>query len=163
LKAGTVFAIAAGVPLKLNNLVFGQRAARVDGAEPGVFDLPLKSQLDPLFNLRKSSFAAYVNSIFQVRVKNGLFFRNVSLTLVGVDDPRPWSRARMNGDKIPEDSAGLDSFSLRFRGSNRTRLAQDVYDVQHPALGKIHVLLVPILSKDSGAAYYEVTINRATH
>jgi hypothetical protein len=163
LKTGAVFALAAGVPLKPNNIVFGQRAARVNPNEPGAFELPIKSQLDPLFNLRKSSFDAYVNSIFQVRVKNGLFFRNVSLTLIAVDDPRPWSRARIRGDKVRVDNTGLDSFSLQFRGSNRTRLAQNVYDIQHPALGKISVLLVPVLSKDSGAACYEVIINRATH
>jgi hypothetical protein len=162
LKTGAVFVVAAGVPLKTNNIVFGQRAA-VNPSESGVFELPLKSQLDPLFNLRKSSFEAYLNSIFQVRVRNGLFFRNVSLTLIAVDDARAWSRVRMKGGKLPVDNTGLDSFSLQFRGSNRTRLSQDVYDVQHPALGKISVLLVPILGKDSGAAYYEVIINRATH
>jgi hypothetical protein len=162
LKTGAVFAIAAGVPLKLNNTVFGQRAARIDAGQPGAFELPLESQLDPLFNLRKSSFDAYVNSIFQVRVRNGLFSRNVELTLLEVDDPRPWSKARMKGGKVWVDGAGLDSFSLLFRGSSRTRLPQDVYDIQHPALGKIHVLLVPVLRKNPSAAYYEVIVNRAT-
>lgn len=159
LKAGAMIAVA-GLPLSLNRLALGQRTAGAAAAGPGKLDLPWNSQLDPLFNLRKSSFSAYVNSIFQVKVRNGVFSRNVSLTLVEVADPRPFAKARKRA-RSEWQTAGLDSFSLLFRGSGRTALPQDVYDIEHPALGTVRVLLVPVFRK-TGDAYYEVVVNRAT-
>jgi hypothetical protein len=161
LKAGTMFALAAGVSGKFNNLAFGQRAARVGPAETGLLEPPIESQLDVLFNLRSTSFSPYISSIFQVLLKNGIISRNVSLTLIKVERAPAFGKAAKALRNVEVESAGLDSFSLVFRGTNRVRLPQDVYDLGHPALGTIRVLVVPIMNRDTNNAYYEVIVNRA--
>lgn len=159
LKSGAMIALAAGVPLSLDKIVLGQRlAGGASGAADG-FQLPAKG--DPLLSLRKSSFEPYVNSIFEVRVSKGAFVRSVPLTLVSVSETRMLRKVSKSGGIVPADIASGQSFSLLFRGSLATPLKQDTQDIQHYALGKMRLLMVPVGHEDKSACYYEVIFNRA--
>ena len=156
LKTGSIVALAASIPAQLDQ-VLGQGRRPITQA-PGVNGvIPLQSQRDPLLYLRRSYFQPYVNSRFEVLTAMGT--RVVPLTLAAVDGPRASKSAKA---RLTTEQAGeLDSFSLLFRSSGKAPLKQDVYDIQHPALGKFRLLLVPVVSKDGKALYYEVVFNRS--
>lgn len=159
LKGGAMIALAAGVPLSLDKIVMGQSPAV---SRPGSGDgIPIAAKDDPLLNLRKSSFEPYVNSIFEVRVTKGVFVRSVPLTLVSVSAARALRKTSKSGGIVPADIANGQSFSLLFRGSLATPLQQDTIDLQHFALGKLRLLMVPVAHEDKSARYYEVIFNRA--
>ena len=168
LKTGSIVALAASIPAQLDQ-VLGQGRRPITQA-PGVNGvIPLQSQRDPLLYLRRSYFQPYVNSRFEVLTAMGT--RVVPLTLATVDGPRvrpgckgpvkPRASKSAKARVTTEQAGELDSFSLLFRGSGKAPLKQDVYDIQHRALGKFRLLLVPVVSKDGKALYYEVVFNRS--
>ena len=53
-----------------------------------------------------------------------------------------------------------EAFSLTFHGDNASPLRQETYMIEHEKLGMFSLLIVPIVSKDKSARYYEAVINR---
>ena len=156
LKAGAVAAFTAGVSTQFNKVAFGQRP-EIRPPEPvGEFEPPVQSQADILNYLTRSSFESHVNSIFEVPVKRGMFSRSVPLTLVSATGVSRWFKSLKSSKSISAEVADEQCFSLLFRGELKTPLIQDVYDVRHPALGTLHVLLAPTVHRDRSALYYEV-------
>ncbi|HYY56766.1 MAG TPA: twin-arginine translocation signal domain-containing protein [Pyrinomonadaceae bacterium] len=144
LRTGTVVALAAGIPLQTIITASGQQNGASHSSANG-FPIPAEVQSDPIFNYTKATFAAHVNSTFQVRSKRT---KAVDITLVDVHDSGP----------VPDQlSAGRECFSLVFRAQHKIR--QDTYTVEHGALGTFALLLVPI-GKDKKGSYYEAIINR---
>jgi hypothetical protein len=101
-------------------------------------------QNDPLANYTKATFKSYLNSIFQLQTGRGM----VEVTLLQVDD-------------LPAAKGG-ECFSLLFRGGSRA-LGQDTFTINHPALGKFQLFLVPVGADQNGAQGYLATINRLTY
>jgi hypothetical protein len=146
LQAGTVIALAAGVPLKTAIVVPGKRSSAPQSSAPsGTATAPPATKSDTLAYFSKASFAAYLNSAFVIKSKRS---RAVEVKLVEVNDAGP----------VPDRQlAGKECFSLVFLG--RQMLRQDVYTIEHAALGKFDLLLVPI-GKDKKGSYFEALINR---
>lgn len=146
LQAGTVVALAAGVPLKSAVVVPGKRSSAPQTSAPGVTATAspaTKTEALPFYT--KASFAAYLNSAFVIRSKRT---RAVEVKLIKVSDAGP----------VPDRQiAGKECFSLTFLGHQK--LQQDVYAFEHAALGKFDLLLVPV-GKDKKGLYYEALINR---
>jgi len=53
-----------------------------------------------------------------------------------------------------------EAFALTFRADLKPSLKQETYTFEHAKLGAFSMLLVPIVSKDKDARYYEAVINR---
>ena len=53
-----------------------------------------------------------------------------------------------------------EAFSLTFRGDSASPLQQQTYMIEHDKLGMFSMLIVPIVSKDKSARYYEAVVNR---
>jgi hypothetical protein len=139
-----VVALAAGIPLQTLLTVSGQQSGGSHSSAKG-FPIPADVQSDPIFNYTKATFAAHINSTFQIKTKRT---KAVDVTLVDVRDSGP----------VPDQlSAGRECFSLVFR--THQKLQQDTYSIEHGALGSFALLLVPI-GKDKKGSYYEAIINR---
>lgn len=97
------------------------------------------------FGLNKAGFLAQLNSTFLINEGAS----KVAVKLVDVADlPRRGASARK------------EAFSLMFRGNQATALKQDTYLIEHDELGLFSFLIVPVMSKDKSALYYEAIINR---
>jgi len=53
-----------------------------------------------------------------------------------------------------------EAFSLTFHSDKALMLPQQTYMIEHDKLGMFSLLIVPIVSKDKSARYYEAVINR---
>jgi hypothetical protein len=144
LRAGTLVALSAAVPLKGALLVSGQTRKGSKGL-PGA-GLTSQSPSDLLGSYSKSAFSSYLNSIF--RLHTG--YSSVDVTLVQVDDTEPQAKGT---------SAGGECFSLVFVGGS-VALSQGTYQVEHPALGSFQLFLVPGGADRYGAQSYVAIINR---
>jgi hypothetical protein len=140
LKAGTLLALSLGAPL---NLVFGQQANKGGDGNPfDAQDMPA----DPLAHYTRAAFASYLNSIF--RLYTG--YSTIEVALVEVKDLAPDAAAA---------ASGKECFSLLFRGGT-TALRQNTYGMEHPALGKFQLFLVPGAPDDNGVKSFLAIINR---
>ncbi len=145
LRAGTLVALSAAVPLKSALLVSGQQTRKRGTGVPG--DRPTsQNPSDLLASYSKSAFSSYLNSIF--RLYTG--YSSVDVMLVQVDDTMP---------KVKGTPAGGECFSLVFVGGS-VALSQGTYRVEHPALGTFQLFLVPGGSDKYGAQSYVAIINR---
>lgn len=157
LKTSTMVAISASIPLEVAQVASAQQPDVTPSlGEPASF--AIADQVDSLSYLSQAAFAAYVNSIFVVA--NGSSKAN-ELTLVSVTDTRNMAQTYRGSRKLAPDAAGKECFSLIFRGAPQCSLRQDVYDVQHVALGNFRLLIVPIFSGNNDVCSYEAIINRS--
>jgi uncharacterized protein DUF6916 len=151
LMAGATAALVAGIPTKL---IFGK------GAGAALTDFHTGPDMPVSGPLTRSSFERYVNSVFDVRIKRGGFTRSVPVTLMRVAGSgygrKPFRSTKTISDGVVDEN----SFSLLFRGSLRTPIDQDVYDIRHPAVGTMNVLMVRVVNRDRKRGYYEVIFNR---
>ena len=63
------------------------------------------------------------------------------------------------------DGVGADperSFTLRFRTSGAGTLPQGTYPVEHEAVGRMALFLVPVRPQATGAVAYEAVFNRSS-
>jgi hypothetical protein len=149
LQVGSVVALAAGFPLKNIITATGQQttsAAPPSAANAGVVGSSPEAQKRPAVFLSKATFTPYLNTAFVLQSRRT---KAVEVKLIEVSSAGP----------IPDRQApGKECFALVFRGQQR--LSQDVYTIQHPALGKFDLLVVPVGKKDKKGLYYEAVINR---
>ena len=140
LKAGTLVALSAAIPLK----AAGQQIPKGNDGNP--IDQSKDIAADPLSHYTRSAFSSYLNSIF--RLYAGYSF--VDVALVEVKDLMP-------AGTVAKD--GAECFSLLFRGGN-TALPQNTYRIEHPSLGTFQLFLVPGSPDDNGAQSFVAIINR---
>lgn len=141
LRGGTLVALAAAVPLNSALAVMGQKIG-------GGNQIDLSPQAaDPLANYTKATFQQYLNSIFRL---SGGIYKPVDVTLLSVSDMLP-----ANAPVEP----GRECFTLLFRGES-IALPQGTYTVDHAALGRFALFLVPVGADDNGVQGYLATINR---
>lgn len=138
LKAGTLVALSAAVPLKA--------AAEVLEHPPSLsgFDGRTLTTVDAGSKLDMLTFSGCLRTDFWLsHARAG----RAKVKLVEVHDWR--SNATTRTDR--------ECFSLIFRGSESAGLRQDTYAVEHDALGKFEMLVVPIGNKQG---HYEAVFNR---
>jgi hypothetical protein len=141
MKAGTLVILSAGVPLK----VVAENLAGPVGPHS-----IMGGHLGGLHFLTEASFAAQLNSTFNV--SSGAS-ETVKMRLVEVSD------LRTAAVKKSPAMRGRECFSTVFLGPRKAPLKQDTYTVEHTALGKFPVLIVPVGESEQGL-YYEAIFNR---
>lgn len=95
--------------------------------------------------LSREAFAARLDTTFLINDGS----KQVPLKLVDVID---------HGAK--NASNRREAFTLVLRGSKSSSLKQATYSIEHQQLGGFSFLLVPVVSRDRAARYYEININR---
>jgi hypothetical protein len=147
LRAGTVAALAAGVPFKSTLIAMAQ------GSGENREFLISEVAYDSLAYYTRATFSQYVSSVFRIRW-GGSF---ADVTLLEVTDLTPVAqRATMQ-------AAGIECFSLLFEGGGGPSLGQNTFAIEHPALGSFQLLLVPAGNADNGANRYMAIINRLAY
>jgi hypothetical protein len=137
LRAGTLVAISAGIPLK--TLVAETLV------QPGSL-LPNNNRVGADSYLNQETFSRYLNTKFTFHHKN---VEAVRVKLVEVYDLT--SKTVMPTAK--------QCFGVVFSGPRNAPLRQETYTVEHESLGKFDMLVVPITSRKEGQ-YYEAIFNR---
>jgi hypothetical protein len=57
-------------------------------------------------------------------------------------------------------STAYEAFSLIFRGTLDAPLEQDIHAFEHPELGRLSMLIVPVISRDVSRRYYQAVFNQ---
>lgn len=147
LRAGAVSALFAGLTLAPSKLIFGQKKRT-----PAIPDAPTGG--DPVFSFNASTFMPYVGSEFLLAAvaRRG---RATAARLERVADLQQDMRERSVA------THGGECFSLVFSAPAPKRAApqQATYGVEHAALGRFSLFLVPGPARD-GSVTYEAVINR---
>lgn len=149
MKAGMMVAACAGIPLK-SYLANSQEVAVKRSKTPALKALPQKTDMLGYYN--QSTFAPYVNTEFRVRL-NASKVRSIKLVEVK-DYMNASSQGAMSG-------SGEERFSLFFTSPADKSFPQNTYEVEHPALGKFLLFLVPVgMHTEGGRQYFEAAFNR---
>lgn len=133
LRNGTLGALAAGCTLGLGEEI-GNRALAATA-----------SSADPA-GLSRAAFASQLQTTFVINRGS----RQVPLKLIEVIEIG--SRKTMGSVR--------EAFALVLRGGHDSPLTQATYSIHHQKLGEFSMLVVPIISQDKSAKYYEININR---
>lgn len=96
-------------------------------------------------SLTRAAFLAQLNTNFLIDEGTS----KVAVRLVEVTD---LPRHGLNSQR--------EAFSLLFKGSRATTLKQSTYLIEHEKLGQFSLLIVPVMSRATGAPRYEAIINR---
>jgi hypothetical protein len=148
MRAGTMIALSAALPLSLATFAVGQQRRPAPKVPDHLASLPAASQKNPLYYFNRQTFAPYVNSIFKVNSE-----LLAEIVLIEVKETPLVTDKRSN--RIPTG----ENFTLTFRGPNRTRFEQNTYTVEHAALGKFELFLVPT-GLPAAEQLYVAVINR---
>jgi hypothetical protein len=144
LRTGSLCALFAGFSLSSYGKVFGQE----DNSDQytGHFQVPQEATADPVYYFTRETFTPYVGGVFTIYNDIGRPFR---ATLVEVSDCRT----------AAQKSAGEagECFALHFRHLSDEALPQATRDIEHAALGKFALLLVPAVTEEG--VFYTATIN----
>ena len=144
MKRGSLLVLAAGVSLSSADSIFG-RDTNFEYPGSTQDDLPPMGNKPAPFNFKKATFAPYVDTVFRIYPDSS---RTVKTTLVSVGDIGP----------VPDmKAAGRECFVLRFRGTEKLR--QNTYKIEHEALGRFELFLVPA-GNNKKSVYYHAVINR---
>ena len=149
LKAGTLVAFAAAIPLSITGVASGQQRSRLSGSPTEGFQPPPESYQDPTIHFRKSTFSPYVNTTFLIRLNAK---QAIEATLVNVSDSGPAD------GRAADEAVGKECFSLFFRGPGNRLLKQRTYTIEHGALGKFSLFIAPA-GKETRGHLYEAVIN----
>jgi hypothetical protein len=148
LRASTMIALTAALPLGLSGIVAGQERRKT--APPNVERpaVPVEAQRNPLYNYTRETFAPYVNSIFIV---NSVPLAEITLIEV--------KETPLVVDKKAKRVPTGECFTLVFRGPSRTRFEQNMYRLEHAALGQFDLFIGPT-DRSGRQQYYTAVINR---
>ena len=143
LRAGVVSAFFAGLTFAPSQLVFGQKK-RKPASTP---------DSDPVFNFNASTFVPYVGSEFMLAA--GARGRDTAARLEQITDLQQDMRERRVA------THGGECFSLLFTATAPKSVAprQGIFRIEHAALGRFSLFLVPGPARD-GAVTYEAVVNR---
>ena len=89
---------------------------------------------------------------FQAQLKSEFLIGKSKVPIRLIDVVKHGSKKTMLGNK--------EAFTLSFRGTLKPSLKQETYTIEHAKLGAFSMLVVPVVSKDKEARYYEAVINR---
>jgi len=143
-----MLALGTAASSKFAKVAFGQKSDDSEAMVMG-FRVPNASMNDPLTFFTKSTFVAQLNTRFRLRLGRSI---SVIVTLVAVNDLMPTK------DKVTGPIVGSrECFSLIFSGKE---LPQGTYTVEHGALGRFQLLLVPSGIQGS-KPQLEAVINRS--
>lgn len=148
LRAGTMIALSAALPLGLTTLAAGQKRKAAPPRPEETRPIPAAAQRDPLYHYTRETFAAYVNSIFIV---NSIPLAEIVLVEV--------KETPLVVDKRATRVPVGECFTLTFRGPNRTRFTQNTYTLDHAALGKFDLFITPT-DRPGEEQNYTAVINR---
>ena len=100
-----------------------------------------------LNQLKDTDFSVHLNQTFRIQLENSepLELELIDVALMGskeVFDPA------ITGQRHP--------FSLVFRGPHTPLLVQQVYPLEHEAMGRLEIFLVPLHSDSQGSRYEAV-------
>jgi hypothetical protein len=112
--------------------------------------VPADVLADPLWGIPRTAWARHVGTIFTLYGPDGR--QAGSLVLERVTDLR--------AQQQPKPAAGQECFSLLFKNRRRKTLPQEVYTVEHGVLGRVELLLVPVVSRKNPLTAVEAIINR---
>ncbi len=123
LKAGTLVAISAGIPIKV---LASSSASTSSKIFPGLTASTMRSSMD------SETFSRHLNTQFTLR-------RGQTEAKFILKEVRHWSSS---GSKKSPD--GKECFSLIFeKEAGHEYLTQDTYTAAHPALGEFPLFVVP--------------------
>ena len=144
LKAGTIVSVSAIIPLESVVSVFGQQAGP---NEDGLFKVPIESGNDE--RLTEENFSRYLYSTFRIYTSP---LTGISLQLVNV------RRSEIASEKHAR-SAKVDSFSVLFRGPQKSALESRTYRITHDQMGTFD-LFISAVNDDKKERLYEAVFNR---
>ena len=150
LKAGSACALLASCGFNPSQLVFGQLGGNNPG--PNGYKIPHQCKTDRVFCFNRETFASHVGTDFRLYQRGAS--KGHGLRLEQVADHQ--SRLRSRRLRTHEG----ECFSLYFRGPASNDLTQDVYRLEHAALGEFQLFLVPGRKSRTGSVVYEAVINR---
>ncbi len=149
MRAGSVFAVAAGLSLGFADLAVGQKKRRPNAPSTDTI-IPYQAQRDALFHMTRETFSQYVNTTFVI--DPGYTFP-IETRLVEVKDLRSIADQKRN-------TPGKECFSILFQPVGEESLVkQSTYRIRHDALGTFDLFVVPMHDKQ-GRLFYEAIINR---
>lgn len=141
LRAGTLVAIAAGIPSRT-------LLAETPG-EPSSL-LPAYRHLSAGLSLNRQAFSRCINTKFSFVHAEAT---PIALKLIEVNDLTP------KANRPSAEATGKECFAAVFIGSHDAPLRQETYAVTHESLGKFSMLIVPVARNKEGV-YYEAVFNR---
>lgn len=141
LRAGTLVALAAGIPARA---VLAETLA-----EPNLL-LPAYPHLRAGLSLNREAFARCLNTRFSFAHGEAT---PVAVKLIEVSDLTP------QANRPSAEATGKECFAAVFMGSHNAPLRQETYAVTHESLGRFSMLVVPIARNKEGL-YYEAVFNR---
>jgi hypothetical protein len=149
MKTGMIVAATALVPLGLAKTAAAQESK--DGRSGSMPDSKVlnKNRTSRLFYYNKSTFTPYVNSEFRVHLSSS---KAVAITLTGIED---FSNSQEKLRAVADES-----FTLEFNGSSGRAFKQQTYEVEHAALGRFSLFIVPVgMPTAKGDISYEAAFN----
>ena len=139
IKTAGIFGLCLGIPT-MSKRVIAATASRLSRGETAVKSLDI---------FKKDTFTPYLNTTF--RVQTGL--AEINVKLVKISDFKAEA-------KKPRYIKGTENFSLIFKApANASHLHDNVYEIQHVALGSFPMFLVGIGRQDA-TRRYEATVSR---
>jgi hypothetical protein len=110
------------------------------------FPIPPETTNDALNYLRREHFEPFVNAVFQFQPAEGRAF---NLKLIAVE----------NLTLGANEKQGLsgESFSLLFEGSKKSKVPQEIFQIDHGSLGTFSLFIAPVGLRGNR---YEAIINR---
>jgi hypothetical protein len=151
LRVGSVSTIAAGLNLSAARHVFGRD--KVIPAGKGLIATPYSAKTGPAFYFTPDTFAPYINSTFRLSRGKAATF---NATLVAVTDLS--AQAQANAQDFKATATQGRCFSLTFRAGERDKVPQGAFTIDHAALGRFVLFVVPGAPAAAGAQY-EAVIN----
>lgn len=142
LRAGVVSSLFAGLALAPSKLIFGQK-------KPGKSAPP--SDSTPVLNFDTATFVPYVGSEFLLAAGG----RTTAARLERVSDFQQDMRDR----RVATHDGQCFSLVFSAPSPKRAEPRQGIYRVDHAALGRFSLFLVPGPARD-GSVTYEAVINR---
>jgi hypothetical protein len=150
IKAGMIMTAVAAAPLTFAKAAAAQKVG--DGSLHSLSGIkgPGRRQPDLVGDYDKSTFAPYVGTEFRVAVNRS---KVRTITLVEINDSQDASAK----DVLPKG----ECFSLLFSSPAGMTFPQKTYEVEHAALGKFALFLVPV-ERHTGInpEYHEAVFNR---
>src|SRR5687767_13498127 len=141
LRAGTLVALAAGIPAKA---VLAETLAEPNST------LPASPNFRAGLALNRQAFSRCLNTRFTFVHGEAT---PVAVKLIEVNDMTPIA------NKPSAEATGKECFAAVFIGSHNAPLRQETYAVTHESLGRFSMLVVPIARTNEGFRY-EAVFNR---
>jgi hypothetical protein len=144
LKAGTMISVSAIIPLENVVNVFGQQAG---SNQDGLFKIPIESRIDE--RLTEDAFSRHLYSTFRIYTS---LLTAIDLQLVNVKRRETTSAKHARPAKV-------DSFSVLFRGPQKSALESRIYRITHDQMGTFD-LFISAVNDSKNERLYEAVFNR---